>query len=75
MKMLFNTHSMSERFSLNWIDAGKGVVTASLTSLLFFIQTCLDSGTLHFESKKLIIAFLSGGVGYLIKNYFSSPPK
>lgn len=65
----------SKKYSLNWKDALKGLVTASLTSLMFFVQTTLDSGSFVFEWKKLAIAFVSGGVGYLIKNYFSSPPK
>ena len=75
MKILFNIHSMSERFRLNWIDAGKGFITAALASLLFFIQTSLDAGTFVFDYKKLGFVFFSGGIGYLIKNYFSSPPK
>lgn len=75
MKILFNTHSMSERFRLNWVDAGKGFVMACLSSLVYFISNGLDAGTFTIDYKKLVMVFFSGGFGYLIKNYFSSPPK
>lgn len=61
----------SKKYSLNWHDALKGFITASLTSVLFFAQESLDSGSMTFDWKKLGIAFISGGVGYLIKNFFT----
>lgn len=65
----------SKKYSLNWHDALKGFITASLTSVLFFVQDSLDSGSMTFEWKKLAIAFVSGGVGYLIKNFFTDATK
>ena len=65
----------SKKYSLNWHDALKGSITASLTSVLFFVQDSLDSGSMTFEWKKLAIAFVSGGVGYLIKNFFKDATK
>ena len=52
----------SKKYSLNWHDALKGFITASLTSVLFFVQDSLDSGSMTFEWKKLAIAFVSGSV-------------
>ena len=65
----------SKKYSLNWHDALKGVITASLTSVLFFVQDSLDSGSMTFEWKKLAISFVSGGVGYSIKNFFTDAAK
>lgn len=65
----------SKKYSLNWHDALKGFITASLTSVLFFVQDALDSGTFELHWRKLAIAFVSGGVGYLIKNFFTDTPK
>lgn len=75
MKILFNSDNLSKRFQLNWIDAGKGFVTAALTSLIYFISNSLDAGTFIMDWKKFTMIFFAGGFGYLVKNFFSSPPK
>lgn len=63
----------SKKFTLNWLDAGKGLVVAAGTSALFFVQDCLDSGSMQFHWKKCAMAAISGAVAYLIKNFFSAP--
>ncbi len=65
----------SKKFSLNWIDLGKGLVIAAGSSILFFIQSSLDSGSLQFHWKGIAMSAISGAVAYLIKNYFTAPPK
>lgn len=65
----------SKRYSLNWIDAGKGLVMAVGTSVLFFIQSSLDSGSMQFHWKGIGMSAISGATAYLIKNFFSTPVK
>lgn len=65
----------SKKFSINWVDAGKGLIVAGLTSLLVFAQESIDSGSLQFHWKPCAMAFIGGAVGYLIKNFFTAPPK
>ncbi len=65
----------SKKYSINWVDAGKGLIVAVGTSVLFFIQDSLDTGTLQFHWKGVGMAAISGAVAYLIKNFFSAPPK
>lgn len=67
--------TQSKKFSLNWVDAGKGLIVAGLTTSLMFVQESLDAGTLQFHWKPCAMAFIAGAVGYLIKNFFSAPPK
>lgn len=57
--------------SLNWNDFGKGLLMAVLTPVLFLVQQSVDAGTLVFNWKALGIAAVAGGVGYLIKNFFT----
>ncbi len=63
----------SPKYKLNWLDAGKGAVTGGLASLLVFVQSTIDSGSLSFHWKQCAMSFIGGFVGYLIKNFFSSP--
>lgn len=65
----------SKKYSINWHDALKGFITASLTSLLFFVQESLDQGDFVFDWKKLAMSFVGGGIGYLIKQFFTDAPK
>jgi len=65
----------SKKFSINWIDLGKGLVVAAGTSVLYFIQTSIDAGSMQFHWKGVSMAAISGIVAYLIKNFFSAPVK
>jgi membrane protein implicated in regulation of membrane protease activity len=63
----------SRKFTLNWIDAGKGLVVAGGTSVLYFVQQSLDAGSMQFHWKGVAMAFISGAVAYLLKNWFTGP--
>ena len=57
-------------------DYIKGFLVAALTTVLFTVQDIADLMTsdsaVTFEWKKVIMASISGGVGYLIKNFFTN---
>ena len=57
--------------SLNWADFGKGLLMAVLTPVLVLVQQSVDAGSFVFNGKALAIAAVAGGVGYLIKNFFT----
>ena len=61
----------SNFLSLNWNDFGKGLLMAVLTPVLVLVQQSVDAGSLVFNWKSLAIAAVAGGVGYLIKNFFT----
>jgi len=65
----------SKKYSINWIDAGKGLLVAAVTSVLYFVQSSFDTGTMQFHWKGVAMAAISGGTAYLIKNFFTAPPK
>lgn len=58
----------SKRFWLNSKDFFKGFITAFLSASLYAAQVVLDSG--EFHPKKVAMAGIAGGIGYLIKNFF-----
>lgn len=57
-------------------DYIKGFAVAVLTTVLFTVQDLTDfilqNGYAEFEWKKILMAAISGGVGYLIKNFFTN---
>lgn len=62
----------SKKYKLNLLDYTKGFVVACLTSALFVVQQLADGGTLtHLNYKPVLMAAISGGVGYLLKNLFT----
>jgi len=63
---------MSKLFTLNTKDFLKGLVMAILVPAVTIIQQSLDSGTLVLNWKTILIASISGVVGYLMKNFFTS---
>lgn len=65
----------SKKFSLNLLDFGKGLIMAILVPVLLFLQEWADAGTMIWDWKGLVMAAFAGVIGYLIKNYFSAPPK
>lgn len=66
---------MNMKYTLTKREILKGVVLAAISSTLFFIQDCLDSGSLHFDWKKIAIAAISGAVAYLLKTFFEGEKK
>ncbi len=59
----------SKKYKINYYDAAKGFVVACLGGSLFALQQMIDSGTINY--KTVLMASLGGGVGYLIKNFFT----
>lgn len=65
---------MSQFFKLNWMDALKGFVVASLAVIVTGLGTILDSGALPTwaQLQTMGMAGLIAGVSYLLKNLFSN---
>jgi hypothetical protein len=61
----------SKIFSLNWYDIIKALIVAILTPILVVIQNSLSMGEITINPKTILIVGLSGGLGYLIKNFFT----
>jgi len=61
----------SKIFSLNWYDLLKALIVAILTPILVVIQNSLAMGELTINLKTVLIVGLSGGLGYIIKNFFT----
>lgn len=59
-------------FSINWNDVIKGLIMAVLTPVVFIVQQTLENGTLVFNWQSIGMAAVAGGVGYIIKNFFTS---
>jgi hypothetical protein len=66
-----NTTTTSDRFKLDWLDVGKALIIAILTPALLIVQQSLDAGVMTFNWKQIAMASVAGGVGYLIKNFFT----
>lgn len=62
------TEITSKRFWLNSKDYIKGLFMAFGAAFLMALQTAVDSGEVHW--KGVIMAGISGGLIYLIKNFF-----
>ncbi len=45
---------------------------AVLTPALFIVQQSLENGELTFDWKSIALASVSGGVAYLLKNFFET---
>ena len=63
----------SNFLSLNWRDIANGLLMAILTPVVVVIQQSLESGIFVFDWKSIGLASLSGGVAYLVKNFFTKP--
>ena len=61
----------SPLYSLNWRDAGKGLLIAIGSPVLVALQRYLEAGKVDFSWKALVMIGLGGGATYLIKNFFT----
>lgn len=61
----------SKQYTIDLRDGIKALIVAVLTPVLFIVQQSLTTNNLNFDWKVLLMAGLSGGVGYLIKNFFT----
>lgn len=64
---------INKRLSLNLRDAVNGFVIAALTSGLTALQQLLDSNN-GISYKAVIMAALSGGIGYILKKFLLDKP-
>lgn len=65
----------SNFLSLNWSDFVKGLLMAVLTPAIIILQQSLELGVFTLDWESIGIASLSGGVAYLLKNFFTNPNK
>ena len=63
---------MSDFLKLNINDIFKGLLMAVLTPVVVIIQQSLEAGVFVFDWKSIGLAALSGGVAYLVKNFFTA---
>lgn len=66
---------MSDFLKLNFNDILKGLLMAVLTPVVVIVQQSLEAGVFVFDWKSIGIAALSGGVAYLVKNFFTPASK
>jgi hypothetical protein len=57
---------------LNLNDWQKALIVAILTSPITLIYNSLQSGVFDFDWKKILAAALTGGIGYLLKNFLTN---
>lgn len=63
---------MSDFLKLNLNDILKGLLMAVLTPVIVVVQQSLEAGIFVFDWKSIGVAALSGGVAYLVKNFFTA---
>lgn len=65
---------MSNLFSLNWGDVGKGMLMAFLTTVLGALYTVIQSGTFPTLEQlgTMGMAGLAAGIAYLMKNFVTN---
>ena len=63
----------SNFLSLNWPDILKGLLMSVLTPRVLVIQQWIAAGVLTLNWKQIGLAAASGGIAYLIKNFFTPP--
>lgn len=61
----------SNFLNLNFSDLLKGILMAILVPAVTIIQESLNAGVMTFNWKSIAIASLSGGLAYLLKNFFT----
>lgn len=59
--------------SLNWHDALKGLIMATLTPMAVTIEQDIEKGSLSFNWHLIGIAAVGGFVAYLLKNFLTAP--
>jgi hypothetical protein len=56
---------------LNKKDIINGLVMSIITPVIMVIYKTLETGSLNFDWKNLIAVAFAGGLGYVVKNFFS----
>lgn len=57
--------------SLDWKDAAKGLLMAVIVPAIAIIEQSVQAGSLTLNWKTIGGAALAGGLGYLMKNFFT----
>lgn len=65
----------SKQYSINWRDAIRSLIIAVGTPVLIAAERVIDAGKMDFSFKTLAMAGIGGGIAYLLKNFFTAPPK
>jgi len=72
----------SEKYSLNWKDAGKGLIMAVGTAAIVTLKQALSTTPVVLDLKSIGMAAASAALVYLVKNFFTDdkttvilPPK
>lgn len=65
----------SKQYSINWRDALRSLIIAVGTPVLIATERVIDAGKMDFSWKALAMAGIGGGLSYLLKNFFTAPPK
>lgn len=65
----------SKLFSVNIKDILKGLVMAILTPAVFVLQQSVEAGSFKIEWHSVLLASIAGGLGYIIKNFFTPETK
>jgi hypothetical protein len=61
----------SDKYSLDLIDIGKGLIVAAGGAAVAAIQSSLSTGSLNFNWKSIGLTALAAGISYLAKNFFT----
>jgi hypothetical protein len=62
---------MSKLFNLNLVDIVKGIIVAVLSAVLSVLYQALTAQAV-IDPKQLLLVGLTAGLGYLLKNVFTS---
>lgn len=61
----------SQQFSLNWRDALRGLLLATISSVATIIYASIEQGSFDFDWKLIIKVASGSALAYLIKNFFT----
>ena len=61
----------SKTFTLDWKDAGKGLLVAVVSAVLTAIYESLEQGEIKFDWKHIGIVAATTAASYLLKNFFT----
>lgn len=65
------TVTTSKKYTINWRDAGKGLLVAIGTAVGTTLQSAFNPETLHFNWKMVVGASIAAMFAYLVKNFLS----
>ena len=75
MKKTVKKTLKSEFLRLSKNDILKGILMSIITPVLVVIQQSVVSGVLTLDMNSIKLAAAAGGIGYLIKNFFTPGEK